>query len=118
MGVGTSPYNGGYWGATGGWNGSGGYGTPGMNGGYYNQMQDQYQAQMAMQGQNQAGMERMQGNAYAGGMANQALYRNYQTASRDYYGSGTGYAGGSPYMAGNLSGNFGVNAGFTAGLYW
>jgi hypothetical protein len=90
-----------------------------MPGGYYNQQQDQYQMQMAMQGQYQAGMERMQGNAQMGGVANQALYRNYTTASRDYYGmGGAGVYGGSPYAAGNLGMNTGISGGFSAGIYW
>ncbi|MBP9682853.1 MAG: hypothetical protein KBD76_15745, partial [Bacteriovorax sp.] len=111
------PNNGGYWGATGGPNGANGYGVPGMGQDYYNQQQQQMQAQMAMQGQAAAGYSRMQGNASVNQMANSALYQNYANAGADLYGrGGAGYYGGAPYAAGNLGGQFGINAGVSFAL--
>ena len=106
------PNNGGYFGSTGGFSGGSGYGVPGMSGDYYNQQNQQMQMQMAMQGQAMAGDMRMQGNQSVNQMGGYALNQNYSNARNDLYGmNGAGYYGGSPYAAGNLGGQFSVNAG-------
>jgi hypothetical protein len=115
VGVGVGfPNNGGYWGATGGYNGGSGYGVPGMGQGYYDQQNQQYQAQMAMQGQAAAGYARMQGNAQVNQMAQNGLYANYNNARTDLYGmNGAGYYGGAPYAAGNIGAGLSLNGGIS-----
>ena len=118
VGIGAGyPNNGGYWGATGGYAGGSGYGVPGMGGDYYNQQAQQMQMQMALQGQAAAGYDRMQGNYSVNGMANQALYQNYNNARNDLYGmGGAGVYGGAPYAQGNMGGQFGISGGISAGF--
>ena len=87
-----------------------------MNGGYYDQYQQQQQMQMGIMGQNQAIAGRAQGNAMTNQMGNQALQQNYQNAYNDLYSmNGAGANGGAPYASGNLGGIFGVQGGITAG---
>lgn len=118
-GVGVSGYanNGGYWGNTGGAYGSSGYGVSGMGTNYYNQYQTQLDQQMALQGQAAAGYARLQGNANVNQLANTALYQNYSNAQTDMYGlSGVSNYGASAYSTGNLSGQYSVSGGISAGF--